>query len=62
MDIKSWRTKSNQLQSEIVALYLPYKHPRTPWHAKVLAGLIIGYVVNAKTSITRFSLLDVSID
>ena len=46
MDIKSWRTKSNQLQSEIVALYLAYKHRRTPWYAKVLAALIIGYALS----------------
>jgi uncharacterized membrane protein YkvA (DUF1232 family) len=46
MDIKSWRTKSNQLQNEIVALYLAYKHPRTPWYAKVLAALIIGYALS----------------
>jgi uncharacterized membrane protein YkvA (DUF1232 family) len=46
MDIKSWKTKSNQLQSEIVALYLAYKHRRTPWYAKVLAALIIGYALS----------------
>jgi uncharacterized membrane protein YkvA (DUF1232 family) len=46
MDIKSWKTKSNQLQSEIGALYLAYKHPRTPWYAKVLAALIIGYALS----------------
>ena len=46
MNIKSWKTKSNRLQSEIVALYLAYKHPRTPWYAKVLAALIIGYTLS----------------
>jgi uncharacterized membrane protein YkvA (DUF1232 family) len=46
MDIKSWRTKSDQLQSEIVALYLAYKHRRTPWYAKVLAALVIGYALS----------------
>ena len=38
--------KSKQLKSEIVALYLAYKHPRTPWYAKVLAALIIGYALS----------------
>lgn len=46
MDIKSWKTKSTQLKSEIYALYLAYKHPRTPWYAKVLAALILGYVLS----------------
>jgi len=46
MDIKSWKTKSKQLRSEVVALYLAYKHPRTPWYAKALAALIIGYVLS----------------
>jgi len=46
MNIKSWKTKTEQLKSEVVALYLAYKHPRTPWYAKVLAGLIIGYALS----------------
>ena len=46
MDIKSWKTKSKQLRTEIVALYLASKHPRTPWYAKVLAALIIGYALS----------------
>ena len=46
MDIKSWKTKSAQLKSEIYALYLAYKHPRTPWYAKVLAALILGYALS----------------
>ncbi|MGZ3614474.1 MAG: YkvA family protein [Thermodesulfobacteriota bacterium] len=43
MDIKSWNIKSKELKSETYALYLASKHPRTPWYAKVLAALIIGY-------------------
>jgi uncharacterized membrane protein YkvA (DUF1232 family) len=46
MDLKSWRTKAKQLRTEVVALYLAYKHPRTPWYAKVLAALIIGYALS----------------
>ena len=43
MDIESWKARSKQLRSEVLALYLAYKHPRTPWYAKALAALIIGY-------------------
>jgi uncharacterized membrane protein YkvA (DUF1232 family) len=46
MDLKSWKTKSKQLRTEIVALYLAAKHPGTPWYAKVLAALIIGYALS----------------
>ena len=46
MDIKSWKTKTKQLRTEIVALYLASKHPRTPWYAKALAALIIGYALS----------------
>ena len=46
MDIKSWKAKSKQLKTEIVALYFASKHPRTPWYAKVLAALIIGYALS----------------
>jgi uncharacterized membrane protein YkvA (DUF1232 family) len=46
MDIKSWKIESKKLKSEIYALYLASKHSRTPWHAKVLAALIIGYALS----------------
>jgi uncharacterized membrane protein YkvA (DUF1232 family) len=46
LDIKSWKTKAKQLRTEIVALYLASKHPGTPWYAKVLAALIIGYALS----------------
>ncbi len=46
MNLKSWKAKSKQLKTEIVALYLAAKHPRTPWYAKALAVLIIGYALS----------------
>ena len=46
MNIKSWKIKSKKLRSEVYALYLVSKHPRTPWYAKVLAALIIGYALS----------------
>jgi uncharacterized membrane protein YkvA (DUF1232 family) len=46
MDIRSWKTRAKQLKTEIVALYLASKHPRTPWYAKVLAALIVGYALS----------------
>jgi len=46
MDIRSWKTKAKLLRTEIVALYSASKHPGTPWYAKVLAVLIIGYALS----------------
>jgi uncharacterized membrane protein YkvA (DUF1232 family) len=46
MDLKSWKAKSKQFKTEVVALYLASKHPGTPWYAKVLAALIIGYALS----------------
>jgi uncharacterized membrane protein YkvA (DUF1232 family) len=31
-----------RLKSETYTLYLAYRHPRTPWYAKVFAALIVG--------------------
>jgi len=44
--MKSWKVKSDELKKEVYALYLAYHHPRTPWYAKVLAALIIGYALS----------------
>ncbi len=46
MDTKSWKAKSKQLKTEMVALYLASKHPGTPWYAKALAALVIGYALS----------------
>jgi uncharacterized membrane protein YkvA (DUF1232 family) len=46
MNIKSWKVKSEAFKREGYALYLASKHPRTPWYAKVLAALIIGYALS----------------
>ncbi len=46
IDFKLWKTKSKQLKSEGCAIYLATKHPRTPWYAKALAALIIGYALS----------------
>lgn len=37
-----------------MALYLAYKHPRTPWYAKVFAALVVGYVFSPIDPIPDF--------
>jgi uncharacterized membrane protein YkvA (DUF1232 family) len=44
MNWQAWKRRARQLSSQAYALYLAYRHPRTPWYAKVFAALIVGYV------------------
>ncbi len=46
MNIKLLKIKSKKLGGEVYAFYLASKHPRTPWYAKILAVLIIGYALS----------------
>jgi uncharacterized membrane protein YkvA (DUF1232 family) len=41
--IKHWQQQARQLKREILVLYLACRHPRTPWYAKALAILVVGY-------------------
>ena len=42
----AWKEKTEQLKTELYALYLAYKDPRVPWYAKILIVIIVGYFVN----------------
>jgi uncharacterized membrane protein YkvA (DUF1232 family) len=43
MLIGNWKQKAKQLKREVHAFYLAMKDPRTPWFARVLAAVIVGY-------------------
>ena len=38
-----WKQRARELKREIHAVYLAIKDPRTPWYARVLATVIVGY-------------------
>jgi uncharacterized membrane protein YkvA (DUF1232 family) len=40
------KRQAGNLQKEIHALYLAYRDPRTPWIARVVALLVVGYAVS----------------
>lgn len=42
----SWRQKARRLKSEVHALYLAYRDPRVPLHAKILAAVVVGYALS----------------
>jgi uncharacterized membrane protein YkvA (DUF1232 family) len=41
--IDTWKTRAQQLKTEVYALYLAYKDPRTPWYARIFAAMVVGY-------------------
>jgi uncharacterized membrane protein YkvA (DUF1232 family) len=38
-----WIQRAKRLRSETYALYLAFKDKRTPWYARVFAGLVVAY-------------------
>src|SRR3712207_6773085 len=54
MTLERWKRRARQLSAQTYALYLAYRHPRTPWYAKVFAALIVGYVFSPIDPIPDF--------
>jgi uncharacterized membrane protein YkvA (DUF1232 family) len=42
--IARWKGQARTLKQEGHALYLAYRDPRTPWYARVVAALALGYL------------------
>lgn len=43
VNLAEWKRWAGRLKSETHALYLAYRDPRVPWHAKLFAALVVGY-------------------
>jgi uncharacterized membrane protein YkvA (DUF1232 family) len=41
--IDHWKQTARRLKTEVYALYLAYRDPRTPWYARIFAALVVGY-------------------
>jgi len=41
-----WKEDARALQTEVVVLYFASRDPRTPWYAKLLLALVIGYAIS----------------
>lgn len=41
--VERWKQAARRLRVEIYALYLAYKDPRVPWHARIFAACVVGY-------------------
>ena len=57
MNLEAWKQRARQLSAQTYALYLAYRHPRTPWYAKVFAALVVGYVFSPIDPIPDFTTL-----
>lgn len=38
-----WKRRADQARIEVYALYLAYRDPRVPWHARLFAAVVVGY-------------------
>jgi len=41
--LQKLKKRANTLKRDLFALYLAYKDPRTPWHAKIFSRLVVAY-------------------
>jgi uncharacterized membrane protein YkvA (DUF1232 family) len=41
--IETWKRQAGELKIEVYALYLAYKDPRVPLHARIFAACVVGY-------------------
>jgi uncharacterized membrane protein YkvA (DUF1232 family) len=41
--LENLKNRSAELKNETYALYLAYRDARTPWYAKVFAGIVVAY-------------------
>ena len=41
-----WRERVRALRRDTLALYLAARDPRTPWYAKLVAGVVVAYALS----------------
>lgn len=46
MSLKSIKERAKKLKSDIPAVFLALKHKGTPWYAKALAAVTVGYALS----------------
>jgi len=52
--ITSWAQKAQKLQKEAHVFYFAFKHPRTPWYAKLIAACAAFYLLSPIQIIPSF--------
>lgn len=46
MSFKDIKEKANEIKKKLTILYLAFKHPKTPWYAKILIISVIAYALS----------------
>ena len=41
--LEAWKRRARELRTEVYAIYLAYRDPRVPWHARILAACVVAY-------------------
>jgi uncharacterized membrane protein YkvA (DUF1232 family) len=41
--ICTWKRRARLLKTEVYAIYLAYRDPRTPWYARLFAAVVVAY-------------------
>ena len=41
--VQHWKQRARQLRTEVYAVYVAYRDPRVPWHARLFAACVVGY-------------------
>ncbi len=41
-----WRARVKKLKAEVIALYLAYRDPRTPWYARAFTAVVVSYALS----------------
>lgn len=41
--VGQWRLRVRELKTQVYALYLAYRDPRTPWYARLITACVVAY-------------------
>jgi uncharacterized membrane protein YkvA (DUF1232 family) len=44
--LEELKKRAKELKKNIGVLYLAYKHPKTPWYAKIMTALVVVYALS----------------
>jgi uncharacterized membrane protein YkvA (DUF1232 family) len=54
MAVEGWKERAQELEGQVYALYLAYRDPRTPIHAKGVIVLVVAYAISPIDPIPDF--------
>jgi len=46
ISIEVWKAWARQLKTDTYALYLAYRHPCTPWYARIWVACVVAYALS----------------